>query len=283
MRKLSTVLAMLFAATSSPVSGAISDYDLVGADLIIERYATFDIPSGEATEWPNVGQVIPTGLAYDDGEGVLYAVNALTNSLYSVNPATGEDTLIGELGVNDIGKDPRFHSLAYQETTGLLFAVDSSDGLLYSIDPASAEKTPVGNTGLNTVGALDFDPADGTLYAVDTFIDSLAQIDPLTAASNVIGQIGDSAIGGLAFDTGTGALFGLNGISHDLVAINTMTGHGTFVSPTTFSGVTALEFLPAVPEPSSVVLVALGAVSFSIVSRRTSSRLKIAHNSGPEC
>lgn len=85
------------------------------------------------------------GMAYDDGNDVLYATGF--GSLYTIDVSLGTASLIGSMGVDDnrIG-------LAYDEMLGVLFA-NTMDGL-YTINTSTGAATLIGSNGVSGIDGL---------------------------------------------------------------------------------------------------------------------------------
>jgi hypothetical protein len=74
----------------------------------IARYDThLFVYAASADTWSTVGDTgiswLNPGLAYDASAGILYAVDATTDNLYRIDPASGASTLVGPLGTNGGG------------------------------------------------------------------------------------------------------------------------------------------------------------------------------------
>jgi hypothetical protein len=206
------------------------------------------------------------------GTGVLFGTDASEGNLITVNPTTGEGTIIGS---TEVGPVP---SLATDPSTGILYAGGGGGfPAIYTVDSTSGAATFLGDTGLGiaTVGGLDF-AADGTLYAAvniagngGTGSDHLAIIDTTTGEATVVGPFGTcdgvvipsdgsgsctlEGIEAIAFDK-AGKLWGaLNARgaagSPGLYTIDLATGAAMFVAPILNSsgtppsgGVVSLQF-----------------------------------------
>ncbi len=116
----------------------------------------------------SAGETIPaehswTGLAIDPADGTIYASSADANSssLYTVNRATGEATLIGGITNATTIIDISINC------DGEMYGHDISDDAIYTINPSTGEGTQVGSTGLdsNFAQGIDFDNSSGILYA----------------------------------------------------------------------------------------------------------------------
>ncbi len=75
------------------------------------------------------GIITPSGLASHNG--VLYLVNVSTDSLYTVNPATGAGTLVGPLGAGITAPT------GLASHNGVLYLVDVGNDSLYTVNPAT--------------------------------------------------------------------------------------------------------------------------------------------------
>src|SRR5208282_1214644 len=173
--------------------------------------------TGAVTVVGNSGQIL-TDMAFN-ARGQLFGVTY--TALYSINPATGAASLIGDLnaGSGDI------NGLAFS-STGVLYGVSGATDQLYSIDTQTGQATALSGTlPASSAGAIAFD--DGNPYLSD----SNGDLDELTitgsaVSATVVGSIGFSNVLGLS--TGPfGVLYGVSGT--ELIAINPVTGAGTLV------------------------------------------------------
>ena len=175
----------------------------------------------------------------------LFGTDAGGSNLYTIDPATGEVTFIGFMGV-------AAPSLAVDPTSGLMYAGQGGGtAALYTVDPATGIVSFVGYSGSGALAAMDFD-THGTLYAAVNFTDgqgtggdSLAIIDKQTGAAKIIGPFGDGigtrdglpGIAGLAFHPFTGVLYAASAKNAATVGppalyvIDPITGDATLVGP----------------------------------------------------
>ena len=157
-----------------------------------------------------------------------YAVSF--NKLYQIDLASGQTTLIGETGFNDV------EGLALSPN-GVMYGIVDSTKTLITINPqtgrAAAVGSGTGNTGLTGQGvgqfdALDFGLAftcDGRLWASSDTTRKLWQIDPATGQATFVGSLG-AQITGLGANGST--LFGLGAQGDEgLYRIDTGTGAAT--------------------------------------------------------
>lgn len=222
---------------------------------------TADTGTGATTLIGNMG-FAAFDIAFDPA-GNLYALDLGGTALYSVNESTAATTLIGSTGAFTEG-------LAFR-SDGVLFASGGTG--IYTVNPATGAATLLGSTGgPASAGDVAFD-ASGNLYMSD-ISGNLVGIDQTTGAGTIIGATGFFSVFGLAFADGT--MFGTAG--EEIFAINLATGAGTFLSDYTSSpgltganGATALAVSEAVPEPSTIGLLALGIGGILLGGRRRNS------------
>lgn len=104
----------------------------------------------------------PTGLAFQTAASPFYlsSSDGLTSHLYTVVPATGVATLVGDTGL------PLVIDIAIN-ASGQMYAHDISDDSIYSINTTTGAPTLVGPTGVaaNFAQGIEFDKGTGVLYA----------------------------------------------------------------------------------------------------------------------
>jgi hypothetical protein len=232
------------------------------------------------------GAIGLTGMAFNPLNGILYGITGLESptsprSLVTINSGTGAATVIGTLtssfgttGLSDIS----FRS------DGTLFGI--SPGTLYTINLGTAALTSIGSTGENPPGGgLAFNPA-GTLYSAGSAVGTVDTLNTTTGARTVGPTMTNSPHAGtlgarnaLAFNSanvlyGTDSDRAQNGattVTVNLVTINTTTGVVTNIGVLP-NDVDAIAFGPAVPEPSTVVLLGAGAIIMGgLLQRRVRS------------
>jgi|GEM_PF-5778424 len=193
------------------------------------------------------------GLAFDASTRTLFGINRST--LISIDLVTGAQTTIGPTGEGSIV------DTAFDPSSSTLFAAVNVSGAdeLITIDTATGSATSIGLTPFN-LGAISFGPS-GELFGIETSgADELVTIDPVTLAGSRVGELGLSINNfsptGLAFDPSTNTFF--SHTNDSLFAINPDTGIASVVGSTGFRGIEALVFVPAVPEPSTVMLLCFG-------------------------
>ncbi|MFO0849654.1 MAG: hypothetical protein U0871_14030 [Gemmataceae bacterium] len=98
------------------------------------------------------------GMAYDNGNGVLYATGSgAGTSLYTVNTTTGLATLVGSTGISS-----GFIGLAFDDATGTLYMTAAPGGNgpsnLYTVNTTTGLATLIGATGVSNLDGLEFIP-----------------------------------------------------------------------------------------------------------------------------
>jgi hypothetical protein len=172
-----------------------------------------------------------------------------------VDPNSAAQTVVGSIGIN-------LNSIAFDVVTSQLYGADNS--ILYRIDPDTAVVTSIGATGLQ-VQALGFD-LSGKLFGVGGNSVVLLTVNTSTGAATAIGMTGINepqiAIRDLAVRPEDGVMFAASQTAtnfRSLFQINSTTGLATTVAgPISGYGFVGLAFGPAVPEPSTLLLAAVG-------------------------
>ncbi|HEY9624028.1 MAG TPA: DUF4347 domain-containing protein [Crinalium sp.] len=162
------------------------------------RVAYFDPATSTNTVLPNRTGVPAQFLKLAQSvSGLIYGLDVLTTTLYTIDQNTGTATAVGAIssgtppfsaGSGDIAFDP--------QNPNRLFVSVTSTGVfnLYAVDITTRQATFIGNTGLNNIGsgALAFGQ-DGNLYATSTVngIPTLFRLNQTTAAATAIGPTRD--------------------------------------------------------------------------------------------
>lgn len=125
---------------------------------------SFNLTGLSSTQITPRDALIPSldGLVFDPN-GVLFGLSQNQVDLYTIDPATGTSTFIG-----DPGLDSSFVAGLTFAPNGTLYA--AVDNALYSLNPQTAAATLVGNTGFDRISGLAFlatsstdpDPDPGT-------------------------------------------------------------------------------------------------------------------------
>ncbi len=177
----------------------------------------------------------------DDGDG--------PSQLYSVNLATGAQTLLGPTGYGDV------EGLSFHPFTGELFAVDEDSSSLLTCSPVTGACTTVGSLGV-AVGnpGLAF-TYDGTLYLASDdqgdVVMALYSVNTATGTATLVGPYGPDFRGNsLAYSpiaTGCSSRMWILNADPDtpvLGCVSLSTGAVTTIGPvgTEMDGQPAIEF-----------------------------------------
>lgn len=219
-----------------------------------------DVATGSVTLIGSMGTVM-TDIAFDPS-GNLWALSF--SNFYKVDPTTGNATLVGNHSI------PDGNALVFGQD-GTLYAAGNSSTSLYTINTSTGQATSIGSIGYYAAGDLAF--LDGDLFLTTTS-DHLVRIG-LGGTLNVtdVGPLGISSVLGLARGD-DGVMYGVSGIQ--ILTINTSTGQSAFQRNYNFDNLGnaygASFISEATPEPSSITMLGIGAVSVLIYARRQLKR-----------
>lgn len=158
-------------------------------------------------------------IATNSGKGgavVVYAVDADTDALYTIDLATGATTIIGRLGGTDLDRYTTPVGMAIRPGDNTIFVNNNSpegdDGVCV-VDPATGlASAPLPGTAF-VDGALACDGA-GTLYAAGPS-GALVTIDTTTGAYSYVGETVLPRLFGLDWNPADGYLYGVTGLVGD--------------------------------------------------------------------
>ena len=223
------------------------------------------------------------GLDYYNG--VLYGLGSFSY-LYTIDPSSAVATQVGAPGVKF---SPLLNGATFgvdNDASGLRVVSNLRQNLLVNRAAGTATAGPTLSYAagdpyagqLPRADALSYDPVSGIWYAADTLKNSLATLNPTTGALSTIGLMGidPSQINGMDISLFTGVMYmGTPAASSDpqanLYVVDKATGFATLVGQIDVPGAnTLVRGLTVVPEPGSVVLLALGAVGLLFARRRQS-------------
>ncbi|MFH1745606.1 MAG: PEP-CTERM sorting domain-containing protein [Planctomycetota bacterium] len=201
-------------------------------------------------------------------DGFLYGITTGSSaSLYRIDPSTADTTMIGPLGLGFV-----FEGALVISPEGVLYGTNgdaASSPQLFTIDINTGTATVVGiiTGGNHDVNGLAW-RSDGMLVGMDGNQNVLLKINPATAVSSVITLFTPNIglAGGMAVYDGTGYFAtggSVVGGTNELYRFDLFTGAHTLIAGFPADEITGLGFsaLAAVPEPTSVVLLALGGLA----------------------
>ncbi len=240
-----------------------------GVTLIGNQLIGVDTNTGlGALVGPLTGNVAPFGLSGFNNQ--LYTFDSTADVIRQINTATGATQATYNIGMGPVlGQG----GLAFQSSTVgyITSALDPAtfnySNNLYQFNLSTGTSTLITHTA-DTLSAIAFS-SNGTLYGLGQLDGNLYTINTANGAMTTIGNVGlsiGSTVNSLAFSSG-GTLYAT--IDDALYSLNTSTGAATAIGDpamgTGFASVSGLAFtngiLPsAVPEPSSLVMLALGVV-----------------------
>lgn len=208
-----------------------------------------DVSDGSVDLIGNTGVVL-TDIAFAPN-GDLYGISF--TDLYRIDTTTAAATHIGSTGISD------GNALVFGHD-GTLYGAGNTSADLYQINISSGAATALGNIGFNSAGDLAF--VDGKLYLSST-TNRLIHINLTgTVSGTDVGDIGFGNVFGLATPDNE-ALYGVSGTQ--VLLVDVANGAGTLVSDYGGQGLGIAygsSFITeAVPEPSSMLLAGLGALT----------------------
>jgi len=215
--------------------------------------------------------------------GAIYGLGS-SSRLYTIDPNTGLATAVSPLQFSPLLNGQTFgvdnSSAGFQVVSGL------GGGQSMLVNRATGVATLEPNLNyvagdpffsvLPRVDALAYDAASGTWYAADTLQNTLVGFNPATGGLSTIGMLGidPSRFNGMDNSQFTGIMYlGTPAASSDpqanLYWVNKATGMASLIGQIGQPGDDYLiRGLTVVPEPTSVVLLAMGAVGLLFARRR---------------
>ncbi|MGB3976253.1 MAG: hypothetical protein WBM02_12190 [bacterium] len=139
---------------------------------------TVNPSDGTMTLVGSTGQVILTGIAYDDVNDIMYASSS--NFLFTLNRFTGAITQVGPFG-------PSLSIIDIAYGDGVLYAHCIATDAIYTVNVSTGEATLIGPTGFNANNAqgMEYDKDHGRLFLTlvpDTGYAYLVEIDKTNGA-----------------------------------------------------------------------------------------------------
>ena len=183
-------------------------------------------------------------------------------TLVTINPATGLVTVVGSFAITSTLSD-----ISFDPTTGTMWGWQAAGGhFLHSVNLTTGVASPIGpGTGEFGGGGLAIPATGGPGFLTpDGVTKGSNGFSTLSSIYTEIADLSDDGVvGAMAFD-GAGVLFGINGLgggagARSLVTIDTVTGAVTVLGATA-NNIDALAFqASAVPEPTTIALMGVGA------------------------
>jgi hypothetical protein len=226
-------------------------------------FGTMDLNTGVFTDIGNMGENL-TGMA--DVGGTLYGGLYHGGSLYTVNPANGNLTVVGTSAES--------YELFGSVGAGL-YAL-GTDNNLYSINGTTGAATLVGPTGTTLLGGYyGFSTGSSTLYYSDG--PNLYTLNTTTGAATLVANMGGPNLGAMLLEGGV--LYG--GEDSPNVQVVTLDGGtGAVTSGPDVTGADFGNFWALAPDPltttagvpdesSTISLLALGGLATVLLRRRS--------------
>ncbi len=176
-------------------------------DLATGNLVTFmsDVP-GSWTVIGGTGLSGPYAGDFLNGDfSQMYVLDYDANSLYVVDTATGDATLVGA------SSPTGFWTGLTGSNDGVLYAssTDGSQSYLYTINPATGASTLIGEITNSPIIISIAINAEGQMYGLEIGGDVLVAIDPETGAATTVGSVGFNAsyAQGMDFEEQSGVLY----------------------------------------------------------------------------
>lgn len=117
---------------------------------------------------------------------VMYLADGNTDTLNTVDIATGSATVVGGFGVDAVNVGLTYDANNDQLLMTSRFAANNSG--LYSVNQSNGAISLIGETGISAITGLAYDNASQTLYAGSGFEDALYRLNTSTASAALIGS-----------------------------------------------------------------------------------------------
>jgi DNA-binding beta-propeller fold protein YncE len=178
------------------------------------------------------------GLAYDAVSGTLYLTSTSLDSVYTLDLATGEATLIG--AYND---DVVMHGIEWNSGNNTLYG--GSRGNVYSIDTTTGQATLLITSGLTSFANLVYDSLNDDMYMTHSGDDSFYSVDLDASAISLIGPLsGPTNPNGLAYVPEDDAIYMVDNSTDTLYTIDRTTGAATTIGSTGAGNLLGLVWIP---------------------------------------
>lgn len=197
------------------------------------------------------------GLAYDWANGILYMCSSQNQNLMTLNPDTGQWSVIGSYG---LGSNPIMQGLEFNSSTGQLFghSAGSAHGFfLYDINVTNGTAANVGQSALTSFHNLGYDSINNVMYMTNSSTDSLYTLDTTNNTATLVGPLVNSTNpNGLAFNHHAGVMYMLDNSTDNLYTLNLQTGEANVVGSLGASNFLSLVYIP-IPAPGALAAMGL--------------------------
>jgi hypothetical protein len=250
---LAVVVALWSAIAPPPTRADLSVY-VTGSG---NEFGTLDLTTGAFSQIATLA--LPAGDAiYGMGfgaNGMLYGVDSEPNAnLWQINPSNGAVTELGAIGQSAAG--------ATSDASGTLYVISQDvNGIYSTLNPPSTSPNVVGPTGISSGGLMAVSADGSQLFTTTPSMTSstwdLVSLNPSTGAASIVGDTSYTPDTGLFVGN---TLYGFDTTYDTIVTLNTTTGAGTQVATYSLPNGDVIVSAAAIPEPSSLVLGAIGTV-----------------------
>lgn len=223
-----SLLALLsVVAVASPV---LAQPHVIAVDSSRALYE-INVATGAKTLFRTVSANAGTtgGLAIGAGN-VVYLTSTSNDSVYTLDLATGNATLVGAYGDAAIV----MHGLEYVPETSTLYGVSSHNNGLYNINTTTGAATLIGTAGLTSFTNLGWNSATDVMYATNSATpENLYTINLASGAVTLVGALGGPTNpNGLAFDFNSSIMYLVDNSTDTFYSLNLATGAATAIGST---------------------------------------------------
>lgn len=205
-------------------------------------------------------------LAYDRVNDVIYVASSGNDSLFTLDLATGNATLVGAFGDSTVV----MHGLEFGPGN-VLYAVSgaSANQNVYTVDTTTGVATAIGATGLTSFNNLGYNSDTGVMYMTNSGSDSLYTMNLTNGAPTLVGPLnGSTNPNGVAYNYDNGLMYMVDNSTDNLYTLNLATGAANLIGSTGTGNLLGLMYYNPVPEPASMAALGLGAAALLRRRRR---------------